>query len=277
MELIMKPVTFPDAIEFNFEELKKEITEKVSEYTNLVYSDDQIKEAKADRAKMNSFTKALADERIRVKKQCMAPYEEFESKVKTLEDIVRKATMNIDAQVKGYEEKKKAEKLDSLKALWSEMNPPERLPFDIVFQPKFLNASMSLRAVKQWFVDAIDKYNRDIETLKALDAFSFESIEEYHRSFSLTVAIQEGQRLADIQRRKEEQEKARKEREEQQAKAQHEAEFSKCMNPPEPVQEPEPVKQPEKEWISFKVLLSEEDAHALVNFFTSRNIEYEPI
>ena len=67
MELKVKEFTFPEIIEFNFDDLKNEITEKVSYYANLVYTDDQIKEAKADRAKLNKFVSALEDKRKEVK------------------------------------------------------------------------------------------------------------------------------------------------------------------------------------------------------------------
>lgn len=50
MELKMHDVQFPQVIEFNFEELKKEITDKAELYKNMVYTDDTIKEAKADKA-----------------------------------------------------------------------------------------------------------------------------------------------------------------------------------------------------------------------------------
>ena len=49
MELKVKEYQLPDALSFNFEELKMELEEKVKHYETLVYSDQQIKEAKADR------------------------------------------------------------------------------------------------------------------------------------------------------------------------------------------------------------------------------------
>ena len=51
--------------------MKQELTEKVSMYETLVYTDDQIKEAKADKAQLNKLKKALNDERIRIEKEYM--------------------------------------------------------------------------------------------------------------------------------------------------------------------------------------------------------------
>ena len=43
---------FLKSIDWNFDELKEEITKKSSDYLNLVYSSDQIKDAKQDRANL---------------------------------------------------------------------------------------------------------------------------------------------------------------------------------------------------------------------------------
>ena len=69
MELKMNEYQLPEQILFNYEELKAELTEKVQHYETLVYTDDQIKEAKADRAALNKLKKALSDERIRREKR----------------------------------------------------------------------------------------------------------------------------------------------------------------------------------------------------------------
>ncbi len=91
---------FIKKISWNHEEIKKEVTEKVSYYTNLVYTDEQIKEAKADRAKLNKFANVLDDKRKEIKKQCLAPYNDFEEKIKEIVAVVMEQIGMIDKQVK---------------------------------------------------------------------------------------------------------------------------------------------------------------------------------
>ena len=55
MELKVNEYQLPEQILFNYEELKAELTEKVQHYETLVYTDDQIKEAKTDRALLLKF------------------------------------------------------------------------------------------------------------------------------------------------------------------------------------------------------------------------------
>ena len=50
---------FIKKIEWNYEELKKEIEARSAEYAASVYTDDSIKNAKADSAQLNKFKDAL--------------------------------------------------------------------------------------------------------------------------------------------------------------------------------------------------------------------------
>ena len=140
MELKIQRPKFPEIISFNYEELKQEITEKTSAYVGLVYSEDQIKDAKKDVALLRKFTKALSDERIKIKKDCLKPYEEFERKIKELDGIVAKAITNIDSQIKTVEERAKEEKQEAIKAFYNTTQHPEWLPLEALFNSKWLNA-----------------------------------------------------------------------------------------------------------------------------------------
>ena len=105
-------------IDWNFEELKKEVTEKANMYKSLVYTDENIKEAKADRAALNKFSKALNDGKKDVKKMMLEPYSVFEGQVKELIAIVDEANANIDSQVKAYDQKKREEKLIKVEEIY---------------------------------------------------------------------------------------------------------------------------------------------------------------
>lgn len=54
---------FLQKIDWNYEELKTEIQKKANDYMNLVYTADQIKDAKKDRANLRKFVTALENKR----------------------------------------------------------------------------------------------------------------------------------------------------------------------------------------------------------------------
>ncbi len=287
MELKMNAYQLPEKISFNFDELKAELTEKVKMYETLVYTDDQIKEAKADKAQLNKLKKALNDERIRLEKEYMVPFNSFKSQVNEIISIIDKPVALIDKQVKEYEDKQKQDKMEQIKALWAEMDVPEGLTLERVFEDRMLNVSYGLNHVKQKMLDDIKRFNRDMETLAALPEFGFEAQQEYIRTFDLNKALAEGQRMAQIQKQKAEAERLKAEREaeqarlkaEEEARKAAEAEFARNINPPvdEVAATEETPAQPVRQWIRFAANLTVGEAMELKNFFSTHGIEYKAI
>lgn len=262
MELKISELVLPDSISFNYEELKAELTSKVQTYKAIVYDDAQIKEAKADKANLNKLKKALNDERIRLEREYMTPFNTFKAQINEIIGIIDEPVAIIDKQVKAYEEKCKEDKRNEIQAHFDTLDKPDFVTLDKIFDDKWLNASVNMKTVKEAIQAAIDKANADIQTLKALPEFSFEATEVYKESLDINRAIAEGQRLADIQRRK--------------------AEAAKADATPAPAVEPAPVTQPEEmteaaQWVSFSALLTVPQAQMLKLFFNNNHIEFKPI
>ena len=278
MELKVNEYQLPEQILFNYEELKAELTEKVQHYETLVYTDDQIKEAKADRATLNKLKKALSDERIRREREYMQPFNEFKSRINEIISIIDKPVAVIDKQIKEYEDTKKQEKLEEIKKLWSEMEAPEGMTLDKVFNDRMLNSSFNMKHVKQCFIDAIDRFNRDMAVLVNLPEYSFEAQQEYISSLDLSKAMNEANRLSRLAKQK-----AEYEAEQERLRAEEE---KKAVQPVVPDVDADPVSKvekvtpdpiPTKQWVAFQALLSTEDALALKEFFNSRNIEFKAV
>ena len=277
---------FVKAIEWNHEEIKAMVSEKVSYYKGLVYTEDEIKSAKTDRATLNKFVAALESKRKEIKKQCLAPYEDFEKKMKEIVAIVNEPINLIDSQVKAYEEKQKQEKLEAIKAYWHEVlqadKVPEAITFNQIFNEKWLNASVSMKSIQEEINSRLEQIANDLITLQNLPEFGFEAVEVYKTTLDLNKALNEGRRLSEIQKRKAEHE-AEQARLAAEAEAKkQEEEFAKNMNPPvEEVAATEevvvPPATPAKQWVSFKAHLTVDQARELKQFFDDRCIEFEAI
>jgi hypothetical protein len=296
MELKIEEVQLPEQIKFNFEELKTELTAKAHEYKVTVYTEDKIKEAKSDRASLNKLKKALNDERIRLEKEYMKPFNEFKSQINEIIGIVDEPIGIIDGQIKDFEQRKKDEKRDAIIELWNNREKPEFLEDFDLFNEKWLNSTYTMAKVEADIDEIIAKTMDDLKTLESLPEFGFEAVEEYKRTLSLQQAIAEGKRLADIQKRKEEQERLQKEAEEKARLAAEEAEKAKDAEMEKALQEEEeriqnePTKEnvscetsepaaeePTRAWVGFKALLSKEEARALGEFITAHNIKIKKI
>lgn len=284
MELRVNEITVPESISFNYEELKKEISAKAHQYALAVYSDEQIKLAKTDRANLNKLKKALNDERIRREKEYMQPFNDFKAKINEIISIIDKPVQLIDGQIKNYEEQQKLEKKDKILCCFENSIHPEWISFEMIFNEKWLNASVKMSAIEEEISLKLEQITADLQTLSGLPEFAFEASEVYKTTLDMNKAISEGKRLSEIARRKAEHEEAMKAkaeaeaqaRAEAEARAKAEAEQAKPASnePPEIVAE---SAGPEKEWVSFKALLSTEDALALLNFFNSKKIKFKAI
>lgn len=294
MELRVNEVTLPEQITFNYEELKAELTEKVSMYTNLVYTDAQIKEAKADKANLNKLKKVLNDERIRREREYMIPFNDFKAKINEIISIIDKPIAVIDTQVKAYEDKQKQDKLTSIQEYYSSIEKPELnwLGLPAIYDEKWLNATVSMKSIHETINSRLEQIKNDLTTLANLPEFGFEATEVYKSTLDINKALNEGRRLAEIAKKKAEHEAEMKAREEERAwlAAEKEA-WEQAEREAQKIRDEEAQFATEiiadgvptthiphaKQWVSFSALLSTEDAFALKNFLNSRNIEFKAI
>ena len=283
MELKVNEVIIPERIDFNFEELKSELSEQVEKYRNLVYTDEQIKECKTDKANLNRLKKALNDDRIRRKKEGLRPFEEFESKVNEIIKIIDEPLQLIDKQVKEFEEKRKADKRIEIGSFWETTDHPEWLTLAKLFDERWLNASYSMRQIKDDINGWNNRITSELETLQQLDEFSFEAIEIYKRTLDMNQAIAEGKRLADMQKRKEEEARRKAELLEAQKQAEEAQIQARTAQKEEPEEihveeeKAEKTAQNEAQWINFSALLNVENARKLKAFFEMNEIQFKKI
>lgn len=281
MELKVNEVSIPEQITFNYDELKRDLIDKVSTYETLVYTDDQIKQAKADKANLNKLKKALNDERIRREKEYMKPFNDFKSKINEIICIIDKPVAVIDRQVKEYEDKKKTEKMEVIKEYWNNCDVHEGLSFEKIFDNKWLNASTSMKAIQDAINEAVEKFNNDMKVLADLPEYSFEAQQTYISTLDVGKALNEAHRLAEQAKRKAEDE-ARKVAEQMVTEKEFippviDKKLDAEAFPSAQTVEQAVANESKKQWIAFQALLSTEDALALKGFFNSRNIEFKSI
>lgn len=281
MDLKINEVVIPEKITFNYEELKQEIAEKVKTYEVLVYDDTQIKLAKTDKANLNKLKKALNDERIRREREYMAPFNEFKAQINEIISIIDKPVAVIDKQVKAFDEKKRQDKMEAIKKLYEESEHPEWLELEQIFNERWLLAGTSMRQVQDGIEGWLNEIKTNLDIIANLPEFAFEATEIYKSTLDVQKALNEGKRLSEMIKRKQEQERLQKEAEERakvEAEAKAREEKVEAHKPePEPVQKmtTEPVEQ--SQWISFRALLTVPQAFELKRFFEENKIEFQPI
>lgn len=266
MELRVEPYKSPEAILFNYEELKQELIERCKVYETMVYTEEQIGAAKADRAHLNALKKALNDERIRRQKEYMKPFDSFKAQIDEIIKLIDKPAMLIDKQVKAFEDQQQMEKLEAIKALFAETAFPEFVSFEAIFNARMLNKSVSMKSIKGEFELRKQQVEADLATLQNLPEYAVEAVTEYKHTLDVNSALRAAQRASEVA-------KARAEIAEKQPEpVQEEITAVEEVTPPEIVEAPV-VRQ----WVGFRAYLTADQARALKKFFDSNNIEFVPI
>jgi len=267
-------------ISFNNEEIKQELVARLEKYNGLVYSEENIKDAKADRATLNKFKDAMENKRKEIKKACLKPYEDFEIKIKEIVALIDKPILAIDTQVKNFEQLKKDEKLDGIKQVYADRvgDLAKLVPFDKIFNQKWLNATYKAADIEKEIRDLFAKVENDLAVINGLQSeYELQIKDTYLKSFDLTAALQEKARLEDQAAKLAEHKRLQEEK----AKAQQaEQEAARPPVKPAPVQqdiprpEPQKIEPPKSCQMDFRVWGTAEQLQALKQYLIDKGIKY---
>lgn len=269
MELILStPVEelVPKLIAWNNAELLAEVKSRLVDYRGRIYDESSIVSAKADRATLNKFAQALDNERKRVKKVYMGPLDKFTAEVNEVIAEVNAVSVEIDAQVKLYDEKRQEEKLEEIKAYYAEIFPEtlvQFIPYERIHQKEWLNASKSMTAVKKEMDAVLEKIQSEIatiETLKSDDEIELKAL--YFETLNLATTLTTHERK-----------KAEKQRILDAQATERKIPVEEEKTAPTPVSDGE-AKQYS---VSFKVTGTKEQLKVLSAFLQDNNYHYEKI
>lgn len=275
MELILKkPIEelVPAMIAFNNEELKKEVQARLKNYAGMVYTDEQIGKAKQDRALLNKFSKALNEERLKIKRLYEEPYLQFKSEVDEVISLVNTTSSKIAEQIEVYEENRKAEKLEQIKEYFdSQVGDLEKLvSYDKLHNDKWLNVGSSMKAIQKEIDEKIEQIRNEITTIEALKSKDEETVKAYYfRNLSLSDALMQAEAL-----------RAERERiAEIKLKAEEEKKQEQVQSPSSPQETPEePKSEPTTYYtLRFEVTATAEQLQALKECLLINQINYKKI
>ena len=186
----LQPLKTPPIV-WNFDEIKVELENEMRKYKGLVYTDDNIKEAKKDRALLNKVVKELNDKKVAVKKEYCAPLEVFENQVKELQAIVNDVNAEIDGAVKEYEERKRVEKLEQIKNVYDMIfDDIPTITLEQVFQDRWLNASVTMKEIEDNLKAKAIMIREDLAYIDRMDATQRLAVRfDYLRTLSLSTAL----------------------------------------------------------------------------------------
>lgn len=245
----------PQAFTWNYEAIKEAALAKAKEYQGIIYGEADEAAMKRDRADLNRIINAIEDERKRIKKACMAPYETFEAQVKDVLQPLRGAVASIDAGLSEIERQYRNGKTELMLRLYAKAysDISDLVPFDRTVSEEYYKKAFSDKKLEKTYLEAADKTRHDLESLRsevdtpylaaAIHAYmGARSLDDAHaevfRLKKLDEAMEQ-RRQAEAQR-KAELEAVRAQKEKERAEAEAEVKAAEAESSPAEVKPEEP-------------------------------------
>lgn len=259
-------------VKWNYEELKGQLVAALESYKGRIYTEETISEAKKDRASLNKLAAAIDTRRKEMKARYLAPYEEFETQAVELTGLVKQQAAEIDAQVKAFDEARKAEKLEHCKALYAELlgDLADLVPYERLHNPKWLNVTTSMNAIEAEIIEKAENIRAAMVSIDALglaDDMAAQVKHVYLERLDLAAALAEKDRIERERQALATYETAKKAEPEKPAEQQTEAQ------PPEPA-EKSTTAVPAMYTVDFRVWATAEQLAALKIFLIDNGVKY---
>ena len=264
MDFQITKMQIPEIPEANFEELKKDLQEKVSKYENMIYNDNEIAQAKKDRADLNKLKKAINDKRIAMEKEYMQPFNEFKAKVNEILALLDKPILAIDTQVKNYEAQLVEAKKQWIEATFKQKSPFNWIKLEQIYNSKWLNSSFTKKSIEEEMDLSFSMIETELKSIESLD-YKEQALEVYKETLSLSMALDKVKQIKDLD----------KILEEQKAKAEVKEEIKEEPKPEvKEEMKVETAAEDPKEWMDMSICLSALDFEKFDAWTKENGIEW---
>lgn len=287
LELVVSEKTL-GSLTTNAKQIRDIVMANLPKYDISNYTDDNIDQAKKDKAALNKVAKALNAKRLEIEKEFIKPFGEFKEVISETVKLIGDCSAKIDVVVKQNEQQYKDKKRATIKTYFDGMNV-NLVDFNKVFKADWLNKSTNIKSVCNDIDTIFALVEKDIETLKTFGE-DFDVLRTYYMdTLNINNTIQYANRLKEQRERARAAEEARlkAERERKEAEEQNVrpanpfARMNQQMSEqPAFIEQPKTQPAPVKEELltrAFKVTTTRENIIALGNFMNERGIDFDKI
>lgn len=282
LELVVSKKTL-GSLTTNAMQIREMVRSALPMYDISNYNEDNIEQAKKDKATLNKAAKTLNQKRIDIEKEFTKPFAEFKEVVNETVKLISECSTKIDDVVKRNEQIYKDDKKKVILDYFNERNV-NQVGFDKIFKSEWLNKTAREKVVFAEIDAILLKIGEDLKALEAMpeDADVLKTF--YLDSLNISNTIQYANRLREQREKATKAEAERKRLEDMKGTEQAGVSFcseSVSAMPDNPISEtlaaPETPIVPELLTRAFKVTGTREDIIALGDFMNARGIKFEKI
>lgn len=152
-----------------YEEMLEQATELASMMKTVEVNEESIKASKKLLAEVNKRVDALEQERIRIKKELLEPYLDFEAKIKAITGVVKESDNELRGKVRELEELERQEKRRTIEGMFEKRIGYYPTLFfltsDRFIRPAHLNKSTVLNKIEVELAQWLEQIKREVEVI----------------------------------------------------------------------------------------------------------------
>lgn len=237
----------------NAEEVKAWAERVTQAHEHVVVTEDSISNAKKNRAAFRKVQANIKEVFRMGKEAAMETVKPLEKTCNELNAVFERAVANYDEQIKAFDEAKKAEKSERLRAFFNqsigEMN--DFLTFENIFNPRWLNATYTEEQARKDIICEIAKCSNAVDSLRALHSeFETTLLDEFRRTHDLASCLKRNEHLMRLKEIEETRKRMRREQEQDAANKLTAARTTEAPTPkiaePPRTEEPREIARPEQ-------------------------------
>lgn len=167
----------PGVIHITDEDYTRLITyvDKVKQLVSTMeITEDNIKESKKKVAAVNKLLKGLNDERIKIKKQILSPYNEFEARINYLKNRIDDVLNIQKSAIRDLEEREREAKKKQIESLYNERvadyDFASMISFRDFLSEMYLHKTFTMSKVETDLVAFLENIQKDVDAIRTMDS-----------------------------------------------------------------------------------------------------------
>lgn len=178
-------------IESNMKEVKGYVEELNNYYKSVTFTEETLKQAKEEKAKVNKFKTEVADYRKKITAEYNKPIKVFEDTAKETEKLLSETYNTINQQVAGFEEEQKRQKEQEIREYFEEYKTVNDIDF-VNYEQAQINVTLtaSVKSLKEQAKAFIDRIMDDLKLIETQECKE-EILVEYKQNLNVSKSIQE--------------------------------------------------------------------------------------
>lgn len=271
LELVVSEKTL-GSLTTNAIQIREMVKAVLPKYDIANYNDDNIDQAKKDKAALNKAAKALNAKRLEIEKEFMKPFGEFKEVVTETVKLIGEASAKIDNVVKLNEQQYKDKKKEEIRQYFDERNA-NLVDFEKVFNPSWLNKTASMKSIRAEIDATLNRIDGEIESLKGYGE-DFDVLRTYYMgTLNLSATLQYANKIQEQRERARIAEENRRKSEEEAKQKQPTVVTPQRIDAEKPKAESEGTLYTR----AFKVYATKEQIIALGDYMNENGIQFEKI